>query len=550
MRIAFPPPERSITSVTIPMEKNAPPRVLVADDLSPEAIDRLRARGIEVEVRLGLSPEALSAAIAGHDGLLVRSATRVTAALLEGAPRLRVVGRAGVGVDNVDLAAATRRGVLVVNTPGGSSVAVAELALGLLLAVSRHIAPASASVKAGRWEKKKFQGRELAGRTLGVVGIGNVGSALVIRARAMGMEVVAYDPFIGAETAARLGARLLELDALWGMADVVSLHVPLTDQTRGLVDRDVLARMKPGAILLNCARGGLVDEAALADALRSGHLGGAAFDVFAEEPPPPDHPLLKLDNFVCTPHLGASTGEAQSAVAVAVAEQVASFLLDGVVQNAVNAPGLPKEVLDRLGPYLPLAEKLGHLAAQLATGGLGEVEVEVAGELASSPTRPLAARALVGLLRGFLDVPVNEVNAPSVARERGIALREIRSEEPQDYASLLTITLRGQGSEVTVAGTVYGKRDVRVVRIGDFRVEGVPEGHAILCENDDRPGVVGNLGAALGAEGVNIARISLSRRDDRGVAFSFVNVDQPPGPALLARIRALPHVRWAKSITL
>ena len=524
-------------------------RVLVADDLSPEAIDLLRARGLEPDVRVGLSPEALVGAVGDADGLLIRSATRVTAALIDAAPRLRVIGRAGVGVDNVDLEAATRRGVLVVNTPGGSSVAVAELALGLLLAVVRQIVPATGSLRSGRWEKKRFQGRELAGRTLGVVGIGNVGSALVSRAQAMGMKVIAYDPFIAPEAAARMGARLVELDALWGAADVVSLHVPLTEQTRNVVDRAVLARMRKGAILLNCARGGLVDEEALAEELRSGRLGGAAFDVFAQEPPPPDHPLLKLDNFVCTPHLGASTEEAQSAVALAVASQVASFLVDGVVQNAVNAPGLPREVLERLGPYLPLAEKLGLLAAQLAAGGLGEVEVEVAGELAASPTRPLAARALVGLLRGFLDVPVNEVNAPAVARERGIALREIRSEEPQDYASLLGVTLRGQGSEVRVAGTVYGKRDARVVRIGEFRVEGVPEGNAILCENEDRPGVVGNLGAALGAEGVNIARISLSRRDDRGIAFSFVNVDQPASPALLARIRSLPHVRWLKAIS-
>ncbi|MGB8930554.1 MAG: phosphoglycerate dehydrogenase, partial [Anaeromyxobacteraceae bacterium] len=473
----------------------------------------------------------------------------VTAALVDAAPRLRVIGRAGVGVDNVDLAAATRRGVLVLNTPGGSSVAVAELALGLLLALVRELVAATGSLKAGRWEKRRFHGRELSGRTLGVVGIGNVGSALVSRAQAMGMKVVAYDPFIAPEAAARIGARLVELEALWREADVVSLHVPLTEQTRNLVDRGVLARMREGAILLNCARGGLVDEVALADALRSGHLGGAAFDVFAEEPPPADHPLLKLDNFLCTPHLGASTAEAQSAVALAVATQVASFLVDGVVQNAVNAPSLPREVLDRLGAYLPLAEKLGHLAAKLSAGGLAEVEVEVAGDLASSPTRPLAARVLVGLLRAFLDVPVNEVNAPAVARERGIALREIRSGEPQDYASLVTVTLRGQGSEVRVGGTVYGRRDARIVRVGDFRVEGVPEGNAILCENEDRPGVVGNLGSALGAEGVNIARISLSRRDDRGVAFSFVNVDQQPSPALLARIRALPHVRWLEAIS-
>jgi len=530
------------------MNAVAPPRILVADDLSTEALARLRARGVEVVERVGLPADELARALEGCDGLLVRSATRVTAELLEAAPRLRVVGRAGVGVDNVDLAAATRRGVLVVNTPGGSSVAVAELALGLMLSVSRHVVEATKSLEAGRWEKKRLQGRELAGKTLGVVGIGNVGSVLVARAQAMGMRVIAYDPFIAAEAAARMGARLVPLDALWGEADVVSLHVPLTEQTRGLVDRAVLARMKRGAILINCARGGLVDEAALADALRSGHLGGAGFDVFATEPPAPDNPLLGLDGFVCTPHIGGSTDEAQAAIAVAVADQVASYLLEGVVQNAVNAPGLPKEVLERLGPYLPLAEQLGQLAAQLATGEVSEVEVQVAGELAGAPTRPLAARALVGLLRAFLEVPVNEVNAPAVARERGIALREIRSEEPEDYASLLTLRLRGPGGEAVVAGTVYGRRDARIVRIGEFRLEGVPEGNAILCENEDRPGVVGNLGTTLGAAGINIARISLSRRAGLG-AFSFINVDQRPDAALLARLRGLPNIRSVRAVT-
>jgi (S)-sulfolactate dehydrogenase len=526
------------------------PRILVADDLSAEAVERLRARGIEPEVRVGLTPAQLVGAIAPFDGLLVRSATRVTAQVIEAAPRLRVIGRAGVGVDNVDLEAATRRGVLVVNTPAGSSVAVAELALGLVLSLVRHLHEATASVKAGRWEKKRLQGRELAGKTLGIVGIGNVGSALAARARAMGMEVIAFDPFVSPDAAARMGVRIVELDALWGAADVVSLHVPLTERTRNLVDRDVLRRMRPGALLVNCARGGLVDEAALAEALAEGRLGGAAFDVFAQEPPPADHPLLALPNFVCTPHLGASTDEAQSAVALAVADQVAAFLVDGVVQNAVNAPGLPREVLERLGPHLPLAQRLGTLAAQLSTGAATEVEVEVAGELAGAPTRPLAARALVGILKGFLDVPVNDVNAVGVARERGIVLRELRSEEPQDYASLLTVRLRGPGGEVVVGGTVYGKRDARVVRIGDFRLDGVPEGPILLTENDDQPGVVGNLGTALGEAGVNIGRISLSRRDDRGIAFSLVNVDQLPGPGVLARIRALPHVRWAKAIVL
>lgn len=525
-------------------------RVLVSDDLSPEAVEVLRKAGLEVDVKVGLKPEQLEAIIGDYDALAVRSATKVTARLLEKAARLKVVGRAGVGVDNVDLDAATRRGVVVMNTPGGSSVTVAELALAMILALARHLPAATASLKAGRWEKKRFQGHELAGKTLGVVGIGNIGSVLVDRALAMKMRVIAYDPFISAEAAGKLGVTLVDLDTVWREADVVSLHVPLTEQTRNLVDAGVLARMKPGALLVNCARGGIVDERALAEALASGHLGGAALDVFDQEPPPADHPLLKLDGFVATPHIGAATEEAQSAVAVAVAEQLAAYLLHGVVKNAVNVPGLPKEVLDQLAPYLPLAEKLGALAAQLLPQGPAEVTVEVAGELAAVPMRPLAARALVGLLREFLDTPVNEVNAPAIARDRGIVVREVRSAELHDYASLVTVVVRGQGGEAKVSGTVYGKRDARIVGVDGFRLEAVPEGHVILCENDDAPGVVGNLGTALGAAGVNIARISLSRLEDRSRAFAFLNVDSAPAPEVLEQVRRLPHVRAVRAIRL
>ncbi len=523
-------------------------RVLVSDDLSPEAVRVLREAGLEVDVKVGLKPDALEEIVGGYDALAVRSATKVTARLLEKAARLKVVGRAGIGVDNVDLEAATRRGIVVMNTPGGSSVTVAELALGMILALSRHLAAATASVRAGKWEKKRFQGHEVAGKTLGVVGIGNIGSVLVDRALAMKMRVVAYDPFISPEAAAKLGAALVDLDALWREADVVSIHVPLTEQTRNLVDAATIAKMKKGALLVNCARGGIVDERAVAEALASGHLGGAALDVFDKEPPPPDHPLLAAENLVATPHIGASTEEAQSAVAIAIAEQLVLFLEHGVVKNAVNLPPIPKEVLDQLGPYLPLAEKLGSLAAQLASAGPTEVAVEVSGELGAVPMRPITARALVGILRHFLATPGNEVSAPAVAQERGLAVREVRSAESHDYASLVTVRLRGTGGETAVSGTVYGKRDARVVGVDGFRLEAVPEGHAVVFVNDDAPGVVGNLGTALGGAGVNIARISLSRLDDRSGAFSFVNVDAAPSAELLERLRRLPHVRWVKAL--
>jgi (S)-sulfolactate dehydrogenase len=525
-------------------------RVLVSDDLSSEAVEIMRKAGLEVDVKVGLKPEELEAIIGQYDGLAVRSASKVNAKVLEKATKLKVVGRAGVGVDNVDLDAATRRGIVVMNTPGGSSTTVAELALAHMLSLSRHVAAATASVKAGKWEKKKFQGHELAGRTLGVVGIGNIGSVLVDRAVALKMRALAYDPFISADAARKLGVELVDLDTLWRQADVISLHVPLNDQTRNLVNADVLAKMKKGAILVNCARGGVVDEKALADALASGHLGGAAMDVFEKEPPPADHPLFKFENFACTPHIGASTEEAQSAVAIAIAEQLAAFLQHGTVKNAVNVLGLPREVMDQLAPYLPLVEKLGSLAAQIAPSGPTEVTVEVAGELAAHPSRPLANRALVGLLRRFVETPVNEVNAPALARDRGLAVNEVRSAEPLDYASLVTVRVTAPGGEALVAGTVYGKREARIVRVDGFRLEAVPDGNVILCENDDAPGVVGNLGTMLGSAGVNIARISLSRLDDRSRAFAFLNVDSTPSAEVLEKLRKLPHVRVVKAIQL
>ena len=525
-------------------------RVLVSDDLSTEAITILREAGLEVDVKVGLAPEALEAIIGGYDALAVRSATKVSARLLEKAARLKVVGRAGVGVDNVDLEAATRRGVVVMNTPGGSSVTVAELALAMMGSIYRHVAAATASVKAGRWEKKKFQGRELCGKTLGVVGIGHIGSILVGRCLGLGMKAVAYDPFITAEAAAKLGVTLVTLDELWRQADVISLHVPLTEQTRNMVNATTLARMKKGAVLVNCARGGIVDERALAEALASGHLGGAALDVFEKEPPPADHPLFKLDNVVLTPHLGASTEEAQAAVASAVARQLVRYLQAGEVQNAVNVPSLGREVLAQLGPYLPLAETLGSLCGQLLPAGSTEVAISVAGELASAPVRPLANRVLAGLLRHVHDTAVNEVNAPAVARERGLTVREERIAEPHDYASLLTVAVRGLGGAIEAAGTVYGKGEPRLVRVGAFRLDAVPAGHVILCENDDSPGVVGNLGTTLGAAGVNIARISLSRTEDRRSAFAFLNVDSAPTDEVLQRLRALPHVRTVRAIAL
>ena len=526
------------------------PRVLVSDDLSADGIEIMRKEGLEVDVRTGLEPGALERIIPEYDALAVRSATKVSARLLEKATRLKVVGRAGVGIDNVDVDAATRRGVVVMNTPGGSSTTVAELTLALMLSLARHVPQATASVKAGKWEKKRFQGRELAGKTLGVVGIGNIGSIVVQRCHAMRMHVVAYDPFIGLEAAVRLGVTQVTLEQLWREADIISLHLPLTEQTRNIVSAATIAKMKRGALLVNCARGGLVDDRAVADALLSGQLGGAAFDVFEKEPPPPDHPLLALDNFICTPHLGASTDEAQAAVAVAIADQLAAYLTRGEVRNAINLPSIPREALDTVVPYLELAEKLGSLAAQIAPPSIQEVHIELSGELSRAPHRALTAQALKGLLRHVLAQPVNEVSAPVIARERGLVVREELNPGARDYVSELTVQLRGSGGEATVAGTVFGKHELRIVQVNQFRLEAVPEGDIILCENDDAPGVVGNIGTLLGGAGVNIARIFLSRDPERRSAFSLINVDSAPTPEVLEKLRCLQHVRAVRQVKL
>ena len=525
-------------------------RVLVADDLSTEGVEVLRRAGLEVDVRVGMKPEELESVIGDYDAIAVRSATKVTARVLEKAARLRVVGRAGVGIDNVDLDAATRKGVVVMNSPGGSSVTVAELALGMMLALSRHIAQATASTRAGRWEKKRFQGHELCGKTLGVVGIGNIGSVVVDRARSMKMGAVAYDPFISAEAAAQLGVELVTLDELWARADVISLHVPLTEKTRNVVNASTLARMKKGVLLVNCARGGLVDEEALAAAIASGHVGGAAFDVFEKEPVSPENPLLKLDGFICTPHLGASTEEAQVAVAIGIAEQLAAFLTRGEVRNAVNVPSMSRESRERFGPYLKLCEKLGALAAQIGPTDVREVRVAFAGDVTEAPQRLLTAAVLKGVLSTTEASPVNEVSAPGIARDRGIAVLEERVAGHQDYASLVTVVVGGATGEAVVGGTVFGHRDARIVRVNQFRLEAVPEGNIILCVNDDSPGVVGNLGTALGAAGVNIARISLSRDEAGTAAASLLNVDSEPSPGVLDALRALPHVRDVRRIRL
>ncbi|MHB8872357.1 MAG: phosphoglycerate dehydrogenase [Myxococcaceae bacterium] len=525
-------------------------KVLVADDLSADGIAILKAgKGLEVDVKVGLKPPELKAIIGEYDALAVRSATKVTAEILEAGKKLKVIGRAGVGVDNVDLPAANRKGVVVMNTPGGNTITVAELTVAMMMSISRNLPQATASMKSGKWEKKKFQGRELFNKTLGVIGIGNIGSVVVDRCLGMKMKVVAFDPFISPEAAKRLGCEIVTLDELYARADYISLHVPMTEQTKNLIGKEALAKMKKGAFLVNCARGGIVDEAALYEALQSGHLGGAAFDVFSSEPVSPESPLLKCDNFICTPHLGASTHEAQQNVATALAEQMVDYLVHGTIRNAINVPSVSREVLEKLGPWLTLAQKLGALAAQLGPEGVTSVEVTATGEIKDQPLKPMTVQALKGLLAQLWGEPVNEVSAPVLAKERGIEVVEQRRADHENFASAISVKVKGK-NEILVEGTVFGRHDLRITRVNQFEIEAEPAGTLIAMLNQDVPGVVGRVGTLLGEEKVNIAGIHLARTEARGEAFSMINVDSEPPAKLVERLKATPGVLSARLIHL
>jgi len=532
-------------------------RVLISDDLAAEAKTILeRIPGAQVDVKVGLKPAELREIIGGYDALAVRSATKVSADILSAASRLRVIGRAGTGVDNIDLPAATRRGVVVMNAPGGNSVSVAEHTLALLLALARQVADASQSTRGGKWEKKKFAaGRELAGKTLGVLGTGNIGALVVHRGKAFGMKVIAYDPFLSEEAAANLGVELVQLPEIFRRSDAITLHVPLTEQTKNMVGAQQIAQMKRGALLINCARGGLVDEKALAQALKSKRLGGAALDVFETEPPPADHPLFACENFIATPHLGGSTEDAQQNVALIVCEAMVEYLSTGTVRNAVNVPSVSGEVLERLGPFLKLGEKLGTFAGQLsmqgACGAPEQIEIAYAGDVSQHPTAPLTAAVLKGVLGNFLAEPVNEVSAPALARERGLSVKEVKTSDTPDFASLVSVRLRcANGGSTEVAGTIVGKREPRVVRVDKFELEAVPEGAILVMHNDDKPGVIGNVGRTLGEAQVNIAQFALARDRKSGEALALVNVDGAASADVLDRLRGLPNVRSVVQVTL
>jgi D-3-phosphoglycerate dehydrogenase len=523
-------------------------RILVTDNLAARGVELLRETpGFSVDVEKTLAPAALAERCRDADALIVRSATRVTADLLALTPRLKVVGRAGVGVDNVDVDAATARGVVVMNTPGGNAVSAAEHTIAMLLSLSKHIPQATASMKAGRWEKGKFLSVELAGKVLGVIGLGRIGGEVAKRGKGLDLRVLVYDPYVSEERAQALGVELVDLADLLARADFITVHTPQTDQTSDLIRAETIAQMKDGVRIVNCARGGIVNEQDLHDALVSGKVAGAALDVFATEPTT-DSPLFGLANFICTPHLGAASEEAQEAVAVEIAQEVIDYLLRGIIRNAVNAPSVPLELVRVLQPYLTLGEKLGRLASQLSEGRLAEVRLAYRGDIASMDCASITAAGVKGILAPIHDA-VNMVSALPLARAKGVRVTETRSTEPADFASLITTTVITDRGQTEVAGTLFSRQDPRVVSIDGFRLEAVLEGLMLVFSNIDVPGVIGRIGTLLGAHQVNIAGMQLGRQKQGGRAVSVVNVDSMIPAPVLSEIRQIPDIVYAKLVS-
>lgn len=503
-------------------------KILISDSLSTRGVDVLERGGFTADVSTKLSKEQLLDTIKDYDGIIVRSGTRVTAEVIDAGNRLKIIGRAGTGLDNVNCEAATRRGIVVMNTPGGNTITTAEHTIALMVAMSRKIPQASASTKAGRWEKNKFMGTELYNKTLGLVGLGQIGTYVTKLAQGLAMNVIGHDPYLSVDRAHALGIEAVELDELFARSDFISVHTPLTKETRSLIDAQAINRMKDGVMLVNCARGGIVNEQDLHAALTDHKVAAAAFDVFEKEPVSPDHPLLALDNFICTPHIGASTEEAQENVAVAIAEQFVDYFKKGVTRGAVNIPSVPPEILPQIHPYLGLAERMGFFQAQLIDGGIDQVTVEYSGEVANLTLAPLTVAVLKGLLAPILQNAVNAVNAPLVAKKRGIEVREVKGGDAGEYTSLICLRLKVGDQVHQLAGTLYGKKEPRIVESNAYAVEVIPEGHMLLIYNVDRPGVIGMVGGILGEHDVNISWMQCSRTKKGSDALLVIGLDGPP----------------------
>jgi D-3-phosphoglycerate dehydrogenase len=524
-------------------------KVLVSDNISQKGIDILKNAGLDVDVRTGLKPEELKDIIDSYDALIVRSATKVTSDIIESAKNLRVIGRAGSGLDNVDKVAATKHGIVVMNTPGGNTITTAEHTIALLLSMARQIPQATTSMKQGKWEKKRFTGVELYNKTLGIIGIGNIGSHVARMAQGMGMNVIAFDPYMSEERVKSLGIKIVSLDELIETADFITVHTPLTPETRGLINADRIKRMKDGVRIINAARGGIVDEKALYNALKSGKVAGAALDVFEQEPPE-GNPLLELDNIVLTPHLGAATEEAQENVAVAIAEQVVDYLVKGTIRNAVNFPSVPSDILPSIQPYINLAERLGTFLSQIFEGGIETIIIEYRGGVCELVLEPIKIAVLKGILTPILEETVNFVNAPLIAKERGIEVKEITTPDAGDYHSMLVITVKAGSKSSMVSGILHGKKEPRIIAIDNFAVEVMPEGDMLLISNNDKPGVIGNIGTVLGRNNINISRMQFGREKAGGMAISVVGTDTPVSKQILSELQSLPNILSIKQIRL
>jgi len=524
-------------------------KVLISDNISSKCVEILKNAGLEVDMKVGLKPEELKACIGDYHGLVIRSATKVTSDIISAAKNLKVIGRAGSGLDNVDKTAATKKGIVVMNTPGGNTITTAEHTIAHLVSLARLIPQATMSLKAGKWEKKKFMGVELYNKTLGILGIGNIGSQVAKRMQAFAMNVIAFDPFLSEDKAKIMGIEKVDLKDLFKRSDFITIHTPLTPETKYLINKKTIKIMKQGVRIINCARGGIINEKDLYDAIVEGKVAGAALDVFEKEPPE-NNPLLTLDNVIATPHLGASTKEAQENVAIAVAEQIVDYLIHGTIRNAVNFPSIPSDQVSRLQPYINLAEKIGGFAAQMFEGGVTEITIEYQGDASRINTAPVTIAAIKGFLSPMLEETVNFVNAPVIAKERGIEVKEIKSSDEGDYQNMVALRVKAKDKQSYFAGTLFSKKDPRIVSIDNFKVEIMPEGELLFMYNNDKPGVIGNIGTLLGKNKINIARMHFGRETQGGKAISVVSIDTHASPQIIEEIKKLPNILLIKQISL
>ncbi|MBF0567789.1 MAG: phosphoglycerate dehydrogenase [Nitrospirae bacterium] len=524
-------------------------KVLVSDNISDKGVEILRSASLEVDVKTGMTPDELKACIGQYDGIVIRSATKLTADVIECAKNLKVIGRAGSGLDNVDKAAATSKGIVVMNTPGGNTITTAEHTIALIVSLVRKIPQATQSMKSGKWEKKKFMGVELFDKTLGVLGFGNIGSQVAKRALGLGMRVICYDPFLNEDLASNLGIKKVSLDELFAGSDIITVHTPLTNETKYIINKDSIGKMKDGVRIINCARGGIVEEGALYEAIKSGKVAGAALDVFEKEPPE-NSPLMTLDEVICTPHLGASTHEAQENVALAVADQIADYLVHGTIRHAVNFPSIPADQVNTLRPYIDLAEKMGCFASYFMDEEVKEISIELRGEAAEIMNEPVKIAAVKGFLTPILEHTVNFVNATHIAKERGIVVKVTKNADAGDYNTRVDLVIKSAKKDFSVSGTLFSKKDPRIIAIDNYIIEVIPEGTMLYINNNDRPGVIGSIGTLFGQSGINIARMHFGRETKGGMAVSVVSVDGNVGKDILDKITKLPNIIEVKKITM